>query len=88
MAEALVSAATPALGRDEAFRVVTQVCGRAVKERLDLREAAHRDEALRRALAPEEIDAALDPGSYLGSSARFVARAVERFREVRAGAGP
>jgi 3-carboxy-cis,cis-muconate cycloisomerase len=89
MAEALVSAATPALGRDEAFRVVTQVCGRAVKERLDLREAAHRDGALRRALAPEEIDAALDPGSYLGSSARFVARAVERFREVRgAGAGP
>ncbi|MBA3738782.1 MAG: 3-carboxy-cis,cis-muconate cycloisomerase, partial [Actinobacteria bacterium] len=86
MAEALVTALTTSLGRDEAFRVVAGVCDRAVKERIDLRGAAHQDEAIRKALSSEEIDAALDPGSSLGSTARFVSRAVERFRDVR-GAG-
>lgn len=83
MAEALVTAATASLGRDEAFRVVARLCEQVVKERIDLRQAAHRDEAIRRALSPEEIDAALDPGSYLGSTARFVSGAVQRFRDLR-----
>jgi len=83
MAEALVAAATPSLGRDEAFRVVARACDRAVREGIGLREVALQDEDLRRTLTSEGIDAALDPGSFLGSSARFAAHAVERFREVR-----
>jgi len=88
MAEALVTALTTSLGRDEAFRVVSRACERAVKEGIDLRQAAREDEAIGAALSSEEIDAALEPGSYLGSTARFVAHAVDRFRDLGgAGAG-
>nr|MBA3737708.1 3-carboxy-cis,cis-muconate cycloisomerase [Actinomycetota bacterium] len=88
MAEALVSALTGSLGRTEAFRIVARVCDRAVEERIDLREAAHEDDVIRGALSPEEIDMALEPSSYLGSTARFVSGAVQRFHDLRGpGAG-
>jgi len=89
MAEALVSALTASIGRADAFFVVSRVCDRAVTEGINLREAALRDEEIRRALSAEEIDDALDPSLFLGSSARFVGLVLERFREVReAGPGP
>jgi hypothetical protein len=34
-------------------------------------------------LSPEEIDQALDPGAYLGSTDAFIDRALRSYREVQ-----
>lgn len=83
MAEAIVTALTAKLGRDEAFRVVGRACERALGEGIDLGRAVHEDDTIRGALSSQEIDTALEPSAYLGSAARFVSLAVERFRDVR-----
>jgi 3-carboxy-cis,cis-muconate cycloisomerase len=87
MAEALVTALVSHVGRDEAFRLVARASQRAAHDGIPLRSAAQADEAIREALAPQGVDAALEPASYLGSAEQFVARALERFDEVR-GADP
>jgi adenylosuccinate lyase len=46
-----------------------------------LREEILAEPALTEVLSPGEIDAALDPQSYLGSSGAFVDRALDFYRE-------
>jgi 3-carboxy-cis,cis-muconate cycloisomerase len=80
MAEALMMALAPRLGRNEAFRVATDATRRAATERRDLLEVAAEDHRVGEVLSPDDLRAALDPGSYLGSAEAFVRRAVDRFR--------
>lgn len=71
MSESVVTALTPRLGRHRAHELVT--------------EAARAEQGLRAALegelSGEELDAALEPGSYLGSAGEFVDRAVAEWRQ-------
>jgi len=82
LAEALVSALVPEVGRAEAFRLVRRACERVERDGGSLREAAGREEAITSILHPEEIDAALEPSGYLGSARMFVEASVTRFERV------
>jgi 3-carboxy-cis,cis-muconate cycloisomerase len=71
MAEAATTALAPRLGRHRAHELV----GRAVRSEEGLRAG------LAGELSEEELDAALDPACYLGSTGTFVDRALMRWRE-------
>jgi adenylosuccinate lyase/3-carboxy-cis,cis-muconate cycloisomerase len=75
MAEALMIAASPALGRDRAHHELIRLTRAADRDGVTLREAAERDEVFSQALGAEGIAAALDPAGYLGES-EAIARGV------------
>jgi 3-carboxy-cis,cis-muconate cycloisomerase len=76
MAEAIVTALTPALGRAGAHEAVERACKRALKERKLLRDVVIADADIRSHLSESEIRRATDPSLYLGSAGAFVDRVV------------
>jgi 3-carboxy-cis,cis-muconate cycloisomerase len=66
--------------------VVQAACKRAVEQGSDLATVASADPEIGAALSADEIAAALDPAGYLGSSGRFIDRALADFAVLR-GAG-
>lgn len=86
MAEALALALAPRLGREAAARVVREVgeAGSGQAGSGGLREAARRDERVRAVLTEEELERALDPAGYLGSSDVYIDRALAEYRALRA----
>lgn len=82
MAESLTMALAPHMGRPEAQRIVKAICDHAMSSGGDLRQAALADAQVRALLSPEEIDQALDPTEYLGSTNAFIDRALEAYDEV------
>ncbi len=82
MAESLAMALAPHVGRPEAQRIVQASCDRAIRSGAGLRQAALADVQVRAILSPEEIDRALDPSGYLGSTDAFIERAFAAYREV------
>jgi 3-carboxy-cis,cis-muconate cycloisomerase len=84
LAEALVSALVPHVGRAEAFRLVQRACERVERDDVSLREAAAREAAITSILDPEAVDAALEPSAYLGSARMFVESAIARFEGMAA----
>jgi 3-carboxy-cis,cis-muconate cycloisomerase len=87
MAESLTLALAPHLGRPEAQRLVKALCDHAVMSGRSLRHTAQADEQVRAVLSSEEIDHALDPSRYLGSTDTFIDRALASYREVRSSRG-
>ncbi|MDR7421437.1 MAG: 3-carboxy-cis,cis-muconate cycloisomerase [Armatimonadota bacterium] len=81
MAEALVMALAPRTGRDEAYRLVADVCAQAARAGADLREAAAADERVAAALSGAALERVLDPARYLGSADAFIDRALAAFAE-------
>jgi 3-carboxy-cis,cis-muconate cycloisomerase len=71
------------LGRPEAQRIVKALCDRAVRSGVHLRQVVLEDADTQAILSPEEIDRALDPGTYLGSTDAFIDRALRSYREVK-----
>ncbi len=71
MAEAVVTALAPRMGRQAAHELV----GRAARSERGLRAE------LRGELSEEELDAALDPNRYLGAAGEFVDRALTEWRQ-------
>jgi 3-carboxy-cis,cis-muconate cycloisomerase len=84
MAESLTMALAPHVGRPEAQRIVTTLCERAVKLGVHLRQVVLEEEQVLRMLSLEEVDRALDPGAYLGSTNVFIERALASYLEVMA----
>jgi 3-carboxy-cis,cis-muconate cycloisomerase len=82
MAESLSMALAASLGKQEAHHVVQAACERAVRQGTDLATVALADERISGALASDQIAAALDPASYLGSTDIFVDRALAAFRSL------
>jgi 3-carboxy-cis,cis-muconate cycloisomerase len=83
MAESLSTALAAHVGRPEAMRVTSGLVERAVRESLTLREAAARDTHVSALLPPPELDRALDPAAYLGSTSAFIDRALRAWRDMR-----
>ena len=83
MAEPLTMALARSIGRPEAFRLVEAMTTRARVANQSLRDAALGDAQIRSALSPAEIDQALDPANYLGSTDLFIDRALATYREVQ-----
>jgi 3-carboxy-cis,cis-muconate cycloisomerase len=71
----LTEAVAMRLDRPDAKAVVAAAAQRASDSGRPLRDELLDDEAV--SLTPDEIDAALDPGAYLGSAEAFVDRALE-----------
>jgi 3-carboxy-cis,cis-muconate cycloisomerase len=84
MAEAVAFVLAERIGLPEAQRLVGAACRRAVDSGRPLRDELADDPAVTGQLSPEEIDAALDPTSYVGSAAAFVDRALTRYRDGEA----
>jgi 3-carboxy-cis,cis-muconate cycloisomerase len=88
MAESLSMALASRLGRQAAHHVVQAASKAAVERGADLRTVVLDDQQISSALSPEEIDRALDPSAYLGSSDVFVERALAGFRALAASGSP
>ena len=71
MAEALMIAASPALGRDQAHEELIRLTRAANRDGTTLREAAEQQDVFANALGGDGIARALDPARYLGESARI-----------------
>jgi 3-carboxy-cis,cis-muconate cycloisomerase len=76
---------TPDLLSEHVMMVLAEHVGRAEAKRLV--EQAQRplrdDPAIREHLSQEEIDAALDPAGYLGSTQALIDRALARYERLR-----
>ena len=68
MAESLTVAIAAKLGRHEAQRIVKAESERALRDGITLLEAAVEDTCTAGILSREEIEQALDPTRYLGST--------------------
>jgi 3-carboxy-cis,cis-muconate cycloisomerase len=82
LAEHLAAVLTQALGRLPAHDLVSAAAARAGRDGSSLPAALLADDAARTALAGAgigraELDAAVDPSAYLGTSAAFIRRALE-----------
>jgi 3-carboxy-cis,cis-muconate cycloisomerase len=75
MAEAVMIAAAPVLGRDHAHHELMRLTRSAAAQGRGLAEIAAADPAFADAFGAEELEHALDPTAYLGESAR-IARSV------------
>lgn len=87
MAESLTMALAPHMGRPEAQRLVKALCEQAVMSGRSLQQTAQADEQVCTVLSQEEIDRALDPSEYLGSTDTFIDHALASYREVRSSRG-
>ena len=75
MAEALMMAAAPVLGRDRAHHDLIRLSRAAAAEGVGLAECAGADAGLSQALGAEGLERALDPAGYLGESGATARRA-------------
>ncbi|WP_426957111.1 3-carboxy-cis,cis-muconate cycloisomerase [Muricoccus radiodurans] len=78
MAEAVMMALAPVMGRGAAHDAVHHACDVALAERVPLAEALGRDDAVASRMGAEEIARITDPASYLGSAGLFVDRVLAR----------
>lgn len=87
MAESLTMVLAPYLGRPEAQRIVQAICEQAIKAGVKLRQAVMEHAQVCAVLSSEEIDQALDPAQYLGSTDAFINRALEAYRMIQSPQG-
>ncbi len=83
MSESLTTSLAHRVGRPEAYRIVQSTGKQIAGSGKTLREAALEDGEVRAVLSPEEIDNALDPARYLGSTDAFIDRALAAYFRVR-----
>ncbi len=81
LAENVTTVASRKLGRLEAHELVKAASHRTFENESSLRDEILAEPALSDVLSPEEIDAALDPQSYLGSAEAFVDRTLALYRK-------
>jgi len=81
MAENVTTVVADRLGRLEAHEHVGAAARRAADGGTPFRDELLAEPLLREELSPEEIEAALDPTSYLGSVGEFIDRALRLYRE-------
>ena len=83
MSESISMALAPHLGRLEAQRLVKSLGEQSLKSGIDLHQAALDNSQVRSVLSPQEIDRALSPEAYLGSTQAFIDRALAAYREFQ-----
>jgi 3-carboxy-cis,cis-muconate cycloisomerase len=83
VAEAVMMALAPALGRGEAHHVVHGACDLALTEGVPLAAALLRDARVTAALPRDAIERATDPSQYLGAAEAFLDRVLARLPAAR-----
>lgn len=76
MAESVMMALAPVLGRGEAHARVEAACREAVAKNVSLRTVLQRDQALVAQFGQEGFERLFEPESYLGVASEFVDRAI------------
>jgi 3-carboxy-cis,cis-muconate cycloisomerase len=74
MAESVVMALAPHVGKSTAHRLVDRAARRALDEGVSFADALAQDQEITRSLGAAALADALEPADYLGVSAQFVAR--------------
>ncbi|MDQ2885805.1 MAG: 3-carboxy-cis,cis-muconate cycloisomerase [Chloroflexota bacterium] len=87
LAESLTMALAAHIGRPEAYRVVQQLSRRVIETNGELQQVAREDTQVSTMLTSEEIERALDPVAYLGSTSIFIDRALASYRGLRSSRG-
>jgi 3-carboxy-cis,cis-muconate cycloisomerase len=82
LAESLMMALAPKIGRSEAHHRVEAVSKLALARKRPLGEVAKAEPAIAGNLSAEEIDRALDPGRYLGSAEAMIEAALADARRA------
>lgn len=82
MAESLTMALAPHLGKPDAQHLVQALCEQAVKSDMTLHQATRAETQVQTILSTEEIDHALDPSNYLGSTNTFIDRALAEYHRA------
>jgi 3-carboxy-cis,cis-muconate cycloisomerase len=80
MAESVMMALAPRIGRQRAQELVTRAAALAADSGRSLREALLAEPTMAAQLKAEELDAALDPLDYLGSAGAFIDRALAAYQ--------
>jgi 3-carboxy-cis,cis-muconate cycloisomerase len=84
MAEHVTTVLTPELGRLKAHELVKAACERVAESGTNntgLKQELMSEPAISQSISGEELDAALDPGGYLGSTEIFIDRALAFYQE-------
>jgi 3-carboxy-cis,cis-muconate cycloisomerase len=76
LSEAVVAALAPAMGRDEAHRILERATGEALAQKKHLREILAATPEVRVHLTESNFDRLFDPRNYLGSTGQFIDRAL------------
>jgi adenylosuccinate lyase len=80
MSEAvMIALAGKGLGRQDAHKLVQGLARSAREKGVHLRDLLSKDKEVAKVLSPKEIDAVMDPGTYIGSSAEIVDAVVKKF---------
>lgn len=82
MAESLTMALASHIGRPEAYSIVQDACNRVISSGDSLQQIALADSKMNTVLSPSEIERALDPSQYLGSTDIFIDRALATYRAI------
>ncbi len=85
LSEHVMMALAAHTGRDTALALVRAASERASRSGHGLRETLLGDDAITRHLSTEDIHAALDPSSYLGSTDALIDRALAAYEAERSG---
>ncbi|HET7479197.1 MAG TPA: 3-carboxy-cis,cis-muconate cycloisomerase [Rubrobacteraceae bacterium] len=85
LAEHVTTILSEHLGRLKAHEAVKAASRRTFESGKSLREELLSESEVREVLSEKEIDAALDPGRYLGSAGEFVDRALDLYRKEVSG---
>ena len=80
MSESVASALTPALGRANAQDLVEHAARQSVQSGRTFRDVLLEQSAVADSLGSDGVDAALDPGAYLGIAAELIDRALAAHR--------
>lgn len=80
MAERVATVLTEHMGREGAHNLMREL-SRRVQEGTRMEEQLRADETVRRFLSPEQIEEALTPAGYLGSTHAFIDRVLALYRE-------
>jgi 3-carboxy-cis,cis-muconate cycloisomerase len=82
MAESLTLTLAEKLGRSEAYRLVQEVCQQVVTSGKTLRQVVQDESRIQEHLSVEEIDLALDPENYSGSTGTLIDRALAGYQQI------
>ncbi len=85
MAESLAAALAASIGREAAYELVQAAARRVAGSGRTLADIARRDSAIVSALPGSELERALDPAAYLGSTDRLIDRALASYRREGGG---
>ncbi|MBO72664.1 MAG: 3-carboxy-cis,cis-muconate cycloisomerase [Flavobacteriales bacterium] len=78
MAESVMMAIAPKVGRNSAHDIVIGAASRAWDKGITLRESLIDDERVREYLSIDEIDELIDPANYIGSSDEMIQRVLNK----------